>query len=321
MPKMIFVGGTGRSGTSIVKEILATHPNAASLPFEYRFIIDPDGLVDFYTAAWSPYLADRKVKRLERLLHNLAHEPWRHRLLGRLLRWWNRDGKILSPRSYHGWELNRHLPNFERHVQELINRLVEFSFPACWVGTESYQRFPQVYHVAPKSRQELAQTLGSFIQNVVDDLLQQTGKRFFVEDNTWNIFFAREILELAPGAKIIHVYRDPRDVVASFSHQRWSPADKEQAAHWYRDMMLHWFDVRASLPAGSYYELQLEELVAYPQAILQETCEFAGISFENEMLQTDLSRSHSGRWKQEFSDEEKETVQSILADVIRLVAQ
>jgi hypothetical protein len=65
MTKMIFVGGTGRSGTSIVKELIAAHPGAASLPFEYRFIIDPDGLVDFYTsytAAWSPYLADRTLK-------------------------------------------------------------------------------------------------------------------------------------------------------------------------------------------------------------------------------------------------------------------
>ena len=60
---MILVGGTGRCGTSILKEILATHPNAASLPFEYRFIIDPDGIIDFYasyTATWSPYIADRK---------------------------------------------------------------------------------------------------------------------------------------------------------------------------------------------------------------------------------------------------------------------
>ena len=320
MPRMIFVGGTGRSGTSIVKEILATHPDAASLPFEYRFIIDPDGLVDFYTsftAAWSPYLADRRLKRLECLLHTLTRESWYHRILGRLLRWWNRDGKTLSPRAYHGWELNRHLPNFERHVQHLMARLVEFSFPACWVGTESYQPFPKVYHAAPISRQELAQILGEFVQNVISDLLQQTGKKFFVEDNTWNVLFAREILDLVPEAKIIHVCRDPRDVVASFSQQRWSPADKEQGARWYKAMMLHWFDVRSSLPADSYYELELEELVAHPDAVLQEVCEFAGISFESEMLQIDLSHSHSGRWKQEYSNEEKKQVQVILSDVIQ----
>jgi hypothetical protein len=319
MTKMILVGGTGRSGTSIVKEVLASHPDAASLPFEYRFIIDPDGLGDFYSsfaATWSPYLADRRLKRLERLLNSLIREPLHHRLLGHLIRWWNPDGKILSPRAYHGWELTHHLPNFEHHVQELMSRLVEFSFPACWVGTENYRFFPRLYHSPPRPREELAQILGDFIRIVINDLLEQTGKRFFVEDNTWNVLFAREIIELLPEAKIIHVYRDPRDVVASFSHQRWSPTNKQQGARWYRAMITYWFNTRSALPSGSYYELGLEDLVASPETVLRDICEFAGIPFDNALLQIDLSHSHSGRWKREYSDEEKTKVQEILADVI-----
>lgn len=319
MPKIIFVGGSGRSGKSIVNEVIASHPDAASLPFEYRFIIDPDGLVDFYasfTATWSPYVADRRLKRLERLLNNLAREPLRHRLLGRLIQWWNPDGKLLSPRAYHGWELSRHLPNFEHHARELISDLVEFSFPACWVGTENYQLYPRTYHSPPRSKEELAQILGNFIRNVISDLLKQAGKRFFVEDNTWNILFAREIIELLPEAKIIHVYRDPRDVVASFSHQRWSPTDKEQGAWWYRAIMTHWFNVRSALPAGSYYELSLEGLVASPETVLREVCEFGGIPFDRVMLQIDLSHANSGRWKREYSEEEKVKVHEILGDII-----
>lgn len=322
MAKIIFVGGTGRSGTSIVKEVLASHPDAASLPFEYRFVIDPDGLVDFYasfTASWSPYLADRRLKRLERLLNDLTQEPLHHRLLSHLLRWWNHDGKILSPRAYHGWKLNRHLPNFGHHARDLMSKLVEFSFRACWVGTESYRLFPEIYHSAPRPKDELAQVLGDFIQNVIDDFMQRTGKQFFVEDNTWNIFFAREILELVPGAKIVHVYRDPRDVVASFSHQRWSPTDKEQGARWYKAMMMHWFNVRSALPPDSFYELKLEDLVSSPEGVLKSVCMFAGISFEDVMLQIDLSHSRSGRWRQEYSHEEKERVQAILADVIEVL--
>jgi len=319
MTKIIFVGGTGRCGTSIVKDVIAEHPDVASLPFEYRFIIDPDGLVDFYTssaAAWSPYLADRRLKRLERLLNHLAREPLHHRVLGFLLRQWNRDGKVLSPRIYHGWELVRHLPNFERHTRDLMSKLVDFSFPACWVGTESYQFFPQVYHAAPRPKEELAQILGDFIRSVIDDLIRQTGKTLFVEDNTWNILFAREILELLPEAKIIHIYRDPRDVVASFSQQRWSPADKEQGAWWYRAMMVHWFNMRSALPAGSFYELKLEDLVASPEAMLRDICRFAEVPFDGMMLHTDLSHSHSGRWKQEYDDYEKIAVHRILGDII-----
>jgi len=317
---IIFIGGTGRCGTSILKDTLALHPEAASLPFEYRFIIDPDGIVDFYSSfsvTWSPYIADRRLKRLERFLKGLVREPWYHRLAGYLIRRLDPRGKFISPRAYHGWNLSRHLPRFEDHVETLMAELIEFIFPAYWVGMEGYRLFPRIYHSPPRSREELASILGKFIRSVIGDLLEQTGKQFFVEDNTWNVLFAREILELLPEARIIHIYRDPRDVVASFSQQRWSPKDKIQGALWYREMMMRWFEIRSFLPQDSFYEVSLERFVSEPKAVLQEICTFAGISFHEAMLHIDLSHSHSGRWKREFSLEEKRSVQEILKDVIQ----
>jgi hypothetical protein len=184
------------------------------------------------------------------------------------------------------------------------------------VGTESYQCYPEIYHSPPRSKKELAPILGDFIREVIGDLLSYTGKDFFVEDNTWNVFFAKELLELIPEAKIIHVYRDPRDVVASFSHQRWSPTDRVQGAKWYKVMMTHWFNVRSTLSDDSYYEISLEALVASPEKVLRDVCEFAEISFDRTMLEVDLSHSHSGRWKREYSEREKAEIDRILEDVI-----
>jgi hypothetical protein len=191
-----------------------------------------------------------------------------------------------------------------------------FSFSGCWVGSQSYQIQSTIYHAPPLSRDELAPILGDFIRDVIAEILSEQNKSFFVEDNTWNVFFARELLELLPEAKLIHVYRDPRDVVASFSQQRWSPSNRIQAARWYRDMMQHWFEVRSGLPTHSYHELSLESLVASPREILTSICEFAGITFDEAMLEIDLSHSHTGRWKRECSDEEKIKIQVILGDVI-----
>jgi len=228
------------------------------LPFEHRFLIDPDGLVDFYrsfTAAWSPYLADRRIKRLEKLLLTLAEQPVWSRWIGNAILKLNRDGKTISPRIYHRWHLTAHFPGFKSHVQSLIAELREFSFSAAWSGTESYSWHPEIDHMGPKTPQELAPILGKFVNRVVNDYLAQVGKTVFVEDNTWNILIARELLDMLPQAKILHIYRDPRDVVASFVHQRWCPNDIEQAARWYLDLMTHWFTVRDSLPQESYHEL------------------------------------------------------------------
>jgi hypothetical protein len=42
----LFVGGTGRSGTTIVAKILGAHPGYHMIPFEIRFLTDPGGLID-----------------------------------------------------------------------------------------------------------------------------------------------------------------------------------------------------------------------------------------------------------------------------------
>ena len=42
----LFVGGTGRSGTTIVAKVLGAHPGYYMIPFETRFLVDPGGLID-----------------------------------------------------------------------------------------------------------------------------------------------------------------------------------------------------------------------------------------------------------------------------------
>lgn len=319
MERVVFIGGTGRCGTNLLRRMLAKHSEVATLPFEYRFIIDPDGIVDFYRTyaeTWSPYMADRRLKRLEILLNDLAKQSLLSSALGRILSVFDRNAKSVSPKRYVGYELRKHIPHFEQYVSELLFELREFSYSGSWVGTESYAVFPKIYHAGPKCQDELHAPLSNFLRKVAHSLLEKANAKVYVEDNTWNILFARELLQLLPEAKILHIYRDPRDVVASFSKQRWCPTGKEQAAIWYRSIIAHWFSIRSDLPSNSYYELRLEELVDVTETVVKEICGFVGLSYERQMLDIDLSRSHSGRWRKELSEEEKDEVQGLLKDII-----
>lgn len=318
-PRVLFIGGSGRSGTSIMKEILSLHPDVATLPFEYRFIIDPDGIADFYAtypSSWTPYLADRRLKRLLALLELMAREPWPHRWLSRLLRRVDRRGRWLTPHRYAGWQLEAHLPGFRRHLDRLRHELVTMTFAATWVGTESYARRPHLHHAPAMDRARLQAVLGGFVTGVIGDLLAASGRTLYVEDNTFNVLLARELLELVPGGRILHVYRDPRDVVASFVRQRWCPSAPGAAARWHRDIMAHWRAVRSGLPTGTVLEVSLEALVAAPEPTLRRVAAFAGLTFDPRLLAVDLSGAHLGRWRRDFDATAAALVTAELGDLL-----
>lgn len=319
MGKIAFIGGTGRSGTNILREMLGRHSQVATLPFEYRFIIDPDGIIDFYrtyTSIWSPYIADRKIKRLEQFLSDLSKDKFIDKIIGKILKPISRNWVVLSPKRYLGWELEKHIPNFQKYSEELIRELKDFSYKAVWPGKESYRFFPELYYGSPKSSEELAGILSRFLEKIINSLLIKNGKGIFIEDNTWNILFSRELVRLLPEAKIIHVYRDPRDVVASFCKQRWAPNKPKEAAIYYRDIIGQWFSLRPELLFNSYYEFKLEDLVCSPETVMRGVCDFVGLPFQSQIINVDLTKSNKGIWKRQFSKEEKAGINEILGDII-----
>jgi hypothetical protein len=104
--------------------------------------------------------------------------------------------------------------------------------------------------------------------------------------------------------------------VASFVKQRWCPSDGRQAALWYKSIITHWFSVRADLSPHNYYEYSLEDLVSATERVVKEICDFTGIPYTPLLLEIDLSKAHSGRWKREFTAAQQRLVQDILGEEI-----
>jgi len=301
---VFFLGGTGRCGTNILTRVLAQHPLIGALPFEHRVFLDPDGIVDFYRsypAAWSPYLADRKLKRLENFLRMLGKETVLDSMVGQVIKKIDPKGTRLTPRQYHGWRLESVVPNYRSLVDELMGSLAAFAYRGAWVGSESYEVGSKLYYLGMASAEQLKTPLSRFADRFFCNLMSSFDTEFFVDDNTFNILFAVELLELLPNSKVIHIYRDPRDVVTSMTRQRFAPSALLHAAEYYCDCMEKWWQVKSRIPKESYIEIKLEDLVLDPSSACESLCSFMGVLFDPVLLDVDLSKANSGRWRKDLT--------------------
>ena len=60
---VVFVGGTGRSGTHVVARLLDHHPRYHMIPIECRFHCNPNGLADVVTGKSTPEEFVAKLRR------------------------------------------------------------------------------------------------------------------------------------------------------------------------------------------------------------------------------------------------------------------
>jgi len=318
--KTCFIGGTGRCGTSILRTILSRHSSVATLPIEHRLMVDPDGIFDFYrsyASGWSPYYADARLTRLKNFLEELSSTNPVHKIFRNLFRAFRLAGISITPKKYLDVELSYFIPNYSEHVNTLLNELVEFEYTGERLGTGSYYFNNKIQYAPNYSKEQLKKIFQNFIHSFIQDILIHNHKDCFIEDNTWNILFSADLLDLIPNAKIISVIRDPRDVVGSLSKQKWMPSNKTQSAKIYNDLIVEWIKIRRNLDKQSWIEVRLEDVVLEPESQIRKICDFIELPWEDNLLEIDLSKSNSGRWKKDFSVEEQRSVIPLLAEHIK----
>jgi hypothetical protein len=147
-------------------------------------------------------------------------------------------------------------------------------------------------------------------------LAAEAGKQIACEQTPRNIFYARQVLDFYPGARILHIVRDPRAVLAS-QKNRWR-LRKLGAQHlpWY-EMLRNWVNYHPITMTKLWKKateeavrlqnhdrvriVRFEDLVANPEDGIRNICRFVGVDFEPPML--DVPRWGSSHLK--AGDEEK----------------
>lgn len=94
----------------------------------------------------------------------------------------------------------------------------------------------------------------------------------------------RRIAQVFPGARFIHIYRDPRDVVASMRTMEWTaPSVRDHARNWRKILDEH-RRLCHEMPPQRYTGVRFETLVERPEEELRRLCDFLGEAFEAPML-------------------------------------
>lgn len=325
--------------------MFARHPAVATLPIEARFLVDPDGIIDFYDgmrAGWSPYLFDVKVKRLERLLRDVGPGSGIGKVVGQRARKSRaavgapsstavssgsagriaRLGANLSNSAASRWfpryltvNLEDSCPSYTVLAEELIRRLVAFRFEGRWTGMSIGEASTLAF-----GGSDVAEHLRWFCRRLVACICKQQDTTHFVEDTPFNLLSFDRIHALLPESRLVHIHRDPRDVVASYLEKRWSPSDPTSAAMYYVTMMGQWQSIRETLPPDSFLELGMRALVDDTEPTVRKISDFWSLPWDPVVLEVDLSHAHSGRWKQDIPKADQPAVERILAPYLEAYA-
>jgi len=309
------IGGSGRSGTSILKQVFSQHPDAAGIP-EFRITVDPGGLLDFYSTLkhnWNPYLFDQRIKELKEVLKSAGNTAKLSLTYRKALKF---TGAAKNPitkmdAKYAGIGLSAHVPEYMFKVDRLIDDLTQFHYTGAWTGQKLGQR-PKLIFRKRIDTQTLRARLAQFYLDIALSVCINQHASYFLDDNTWNMLYFDSWLDLKPDLKLVHIYRHPLDVTASLMQQPWAPSDPVQAAIFYSGIMDEWLRKRKDLPSESFIEVSLEELVENTEQITRKIADFWELEWHPSLLETDLSKAHTGRWKKDIPENKIDRVLAVL---------
>ncbi|OZV75396.1 hypothetical protein CA850_28735 [Micromonospora echinospora] len=257
-PSPVFVAGTGRSGTSLIADVIGEHPQFYRIPMETRFLVDPGGLrdlADALTCRYDPLAGEDALHRLSDIL--TAGVPGRRDDRGKTV------PEIVGEQRYRD--------AVERLWPQLIACVFDEFAPAEWFGNADRPTGPfdprSRRRVIPKhftDRRELLGILRGLIDTMFAGAAADAGKPTWCEKTPFNLLYMDFLWELVPEATIVHIKRHPVSAIASFVAQPWAPPTVDGALAYVKpiyDQWLSWKET-ADLAGRRYVEVRAEDLAA-----------------------------------------------------------
>ncbi len=266
-PELLFVGGTGRSGTHVVSQLLANHSQWARVPIEARFHVNPQGFPDLLAGQVTPEQFLRKLKRF----------------------WWRRirAGEVAPV-------VARRIA-FGRKVRGLHKVVERDRFEA---AVAEFER------TAPA---DLDLACRNLFLDMLWPIAADEGKPGLIEMSCFTIAESPTLIRLFPEAKLIHTVRDGRDAGSSKVSKRQKrshPRDGSEGIRWWEGRLRKIEAGVRELPPGRLLTISLDELVdGDREDVYEQILDYLGIEDEpamREFFDDEMSASaaHRERWRE-----------------------
>ncbi len=250
--KAIFIGGTGRSGTTILSKYLGTHSDIYQIPFESKFITEKYGTLDLYTALtknFNTVQGNIAIAQFISLMRNAMCDPFVAPYIGYNLKknvtsdYFNKCfSQLINSISYgkwYGWD--KHTKDRYTNVFKLfrimvavlekiaiypVNKIISKKHQITFINSKRIRTRDWMY--LPKyfnEKKELELILGIFVKALFFQMSKLNGKIHFCETTPSNMLHIDFISSIIPDGYFLHVTRNPIGVAFSLSQKNrlWAP--------------------------------------------------------------------------------------------------
>ena len=131
------------------------------------------------------------------------------------------------------------------------------------------------------------------------------------------------LIELFPGARFIHLIRDPRDVAPSVIKMGWAGNVYAACSPWVEAERV-WDSVEEQVGVDRFVQIRYEELLSDPECELARACGLIGVDYDPAMLHFHEDTSYqppdasaSQRWKKTLGAKEIMLIESRCAQILR----
>jgi hypothetical protein len=285
---LVFIGGTGRSGTTVLSQLLDRHSRFFGVPIECRFHCNPKGLADVVGGRATPEEFLRKLRTY----------------------WWYRirvGSAALVPAGVAGrTRVALHLAGARLrrgHGAEARVRGLHLI-----VARDRFERAVGGFEEACK--RDLIQASRELFYDLLSPLAAEAGKPALVEMSCFTIAAAPELARIFPEARFVHAVRDGRDSGASkvlLREKSHHPTDAASGIDFWADRLRRAEEGVRGLDPGDRERLglvSLDELVwANREAAYAALLGFLGVADELAMREffdrrMTADAAHRERWRE-----------------------